>query len=393
MNIVVAFLLALISLGLSAEENRQIIIPQTSIQKIANRFQIEILSVSGEFAMAQLPAEKVAELSAVLHEERERCGGFIDVTDELKSGNESGDIFKRYTMSLRHSKSRKTTVSRNLNAVQLVENIDALQLASLLTELASFDDRASTSESGAKAAQFLFAKASEIGRNLNGFTVRTVATRGYPKQPSVVATWLGRNPSLPHIVVGAHMDTLPFNKPGADDDASGCAVVMEALRAVAQSGKRFEKSIDFVWYAAEEMGLVGSTSVVRDFQKNRIAVGAAMQFDMVGWVNPLGLHDLYLTDDFTDPTLNQALEAIINTYLPQKTVGHARCGYSCSDHASWTFASVPAVYPFESHHDEDNPFIHTSDDKIDVLNMEHAATFAKIAVAFLSHLANLEQPF
>ena len=173
-------------------------------------------------------------------------------------------------------------------------------------------------------------------------------------------------------------------------EASMGLFLMEALRVIAQKGAQFERTIDFMWYAAEERGLVGSSYVVRDFEKNNIDVAVAIQFDMTGWVNPARLHDLYLTDDYTDPTLNGTLEAVINTYLPSLSVGHAECGYACSDHASWNEAGVPSVYPFESHHDEYNRYIHTSRDTLDRLSLEHMGDFAKIAVAFLGQVAKLK---
>jgi leucyl aminopeptidase len=167
-------------------------------------------------------------------------------------------------------------------------------------------------------------------------------------------------------------------------------MVMEALRNIAVSNARFERTIDFIWYAAEERGLVGSTNVVRDFKEHNISVAAAIQFDMTGWVNPNGLYEIYLTDDHIDIGLNQTLESIIKTYLPKITIGHASCGYACSDHASWTAAQVPAVYPFESHHEDYNRRIHTSLDKMDYLSLEHMTKFAKIAIAFLGQMAVLQ---
>src|SRR5262249_37754543 len=97
-------------------------------------------------------------------------------------------------------------------------------------------------------------------------------------QPSVVAK-LG-NSDEPGIVVGGHMDTLSSTfelKPGADDDGSGTTTVMGVARTILNSGMKFNKPIYFIWYAAEEAGLVGSGYVVKYFKKNNIPVDAVIQ--------------------------------------------------------------------------------------------------------------------
>jgi leucyl aminopeptidase len=282
-----------------------------------------------------------------------------------------------------------TIVTRDDRIARLVAAIDSDRLKSFLVELTSFDDRSATTDNGTRAADFVAQRATQVGASLQGFSVRKVATKGYAKQPSVVATLPGSNSSLPHIVIGGHMDTMSYNKPGADDDGSGSTTVMETLRVIANSGLNFERTIDFMWYAAEERGLVGSANVVRDFKSKQINVAAAIQFDMTGWLNPVSVYDVYLTTDYVDSGLNETLATIINTYLPGMTIGYGACGYACSDHASWTQGGVPAVFPFESDHQDYNRRIHTSSDKIDYLTIDHMAKFARIAVAFVGQMAGV----
>ena len=67
------------------------------------------------------------------------------------------------------------------------------------------------------------------------------------------------------FVVGAHYDSIsgnPFDAPGAEDNASGCAGVLEIARIFAANPP--EATIHFVCYAGEEQGLHGSTAHVAD---------------------------------------------------------------------------------------------------------------------------------
>jgi len=84
------------------------------------------------------------------------------------------------------------------------------------------------------------------------------------------------------------MDTLGNTgdrMPGADDDASGVAAILEIFTRIVESGATFKQDIYFIFYGAEELGFLGSKAVVRDFKKRKIAVSAVMQLDMIGYVH------------------------------------------------------------------------------------------------------------
>jgi len=368
----------------------QLLIPSRADDFLRHFGKSSLLARDGDSAIVQVPESAIEDWSEFVHTRFGLCGGFFDVSDVNASKHPMAVLQKFNSTTKMGPYTVPVEVVFNEKLASLIGNTNSDFIWSFLKELTSFNDRSATTDLGTKASQFIAQKATQIGASVPGFQVRTVATRSYPKQPSVVATLLGTKPELPHVVIGGHMDTLSNDKPGADDDGTGSATVMEALRNVVASGARFERTIDFIWYAAEERGLVGSTNVVRNFKENNTSVAAAIQFDMTGWVNPNGIYEIYLTDDHIDVGLNQTLEAIIKTYLPTVTIGHAECGYACSDHASWTAAQVPSVYPFESHHEDYNRHIHTSLDKMADLSLEHMTKFAKIGVAFLGQIAILQ---
>lgn len=82
--------------------------------------------------------------------------------------------------------------------------------------------------------------------------------------PNVVALLEGSDPKLAseYIVVGSHLDHLGISNgqvfPGADDNGSGSTANLEIARAMALNPIRPKRSVLFIWFAAEEIGLVGS---------------------------------------------------------------------------------------------------------------------------------------
>jgi leucyl aminopeptidase len=133
------------------------------------------------------------------------------------------------------------------------------------------------------------------------------------------------------------------------------------------------------------MGLVGSSYVVKDFVSKKIPVDAVLQFDMTGYAyknDPT----MWLVTDHVNKDLTGFLETLIKTYVKQP-VGMTRCGYACSDHASWDSAGFKSSFPFEAAFNQDDPYIHTSQDTMSVLSLNHMTDYAKLGIAFAVELA------
>lgn len=108
---------------------------------------------------------------------------------------------------------------------------------------------------------------------IDGLVVSQEAvSRGNVRGTNLVASLPGLEPGLGWVVLGAHLDsTASFDEgyrpaeddaPGADDDASGVAAVLEAARLLAGHGA-YAHGLRFVFFDAEEQGLVGSTAYVQ----------------------------------------------------------------------------------------------------------------------------------
>jgi bacterial leucyl aminopeptidase len=91
--------------------------------------------------------------------------------------------------------------------------------------------------------------------------------------------------------------------------------------------------------------------------------------------------------DFTSQDMRDLLTDINRDYIGAKIV-EDKCGYGCSDHASWYRNGYPTLMPFEATMRGMNHNIHTDRDKVSsTLSFKHSAMFTKIAIAFISILS------
>lgn len=387
-HFVLPFLSILALPGFATPAQHTVVAPHCLLQK--SQAQYQVLTESNDMALIQTDEAGISALARSKKPGKVLCGGFTDVTDAWQKRSK--------TLSSSHFLNEQLKPQALLAPVnyriqypdqvaQLLKQINPQDMWDKLTKLTQFKDRYANSSLGVDAANLFKNEieklASQYGRQ--DVKVYTIATPRY-QQPSVVAV-VG-NPNVPGIVIGAHMDTLQAswsNKPGADDDGSGSVVVLEAARTVIASGMHFKKPIYFIWYAAEEEGLVGSHAVVAEFKKKQIPIDAVMHFDMTGF-DYKNEDTLWLMDDYVNKDLVSYLSELIGTYV-KKPVKHSRCGYACSDHASWTQGGYPAAIPAEASYEHTNPSMHSAHDTQDNLSIKHMTDYLKLATAFAVEMA------
>eukprot|EP00002_Diphylleia_rotans_P011335 TRINITY_DN223_c0_g1_i1.p1 TRINITY_DN223_c0_g1~~TRINITY_DN223_c0_g1_i1.p1 ORF type:complete len:396 (-),score=37.80 TRINITY_DN223_c0_g1_i1:321-1508(-) len=250
--------------------------------------------------------------------------------------------------------------------------------------LAAYGTRFYRSTTGASSSQWVAEQYRTIaqGSQRSDLSVRTFAHANY-NQVSVIARMEGDGTSSEIVVLGGHLDSISSGSsaPGADDDASGTATVLEVFRVLVQSGYKPRRAIEFHAYAAEEAGLLGSQDVAADYSARRIQVAAMTQFDMTCYPGTRGTKNIGMTTDFTSPALTSFLKALVDTYT-SATYASSTCGYGCSDHASFHKYGYPAAFPFEAPFGQHNPDIHTVRDTIDKCDLGVAANFLKLALSF-----------
>jgi len=84
------------------------------------------------------------------------------------------------------------------------------------------------------------------------------------------------------------MDSINLNSPstgrapGADDDGTGSVNLIESFRALIAAGFSPSTPVEFHWYAAEEVGLLGSQAIATNYKNSGKVVKAFMELDMSG---------------------------------------------------------------------------------------------------------------
>lgn len=371
------------------QPHEQVQVPHCLASKLTMKHQV--LAQDKQFQIIDLLASDLTQLAQIA--DKERCGRFVNVSHKLKGDalaakeQSAKSLLSKYKLKFKESISDTYEIKHQDEVNAALKLMYQDNIWNTLSRLTSFHNRSATKDTGVEAAKWLKsqfeAMALEYGHtDTDTFFVET----GWYKQPSLV-TVIGKDIKAPGIVIGAHMDTLDGRMPGAGDDGSGSSTILEMARVLLASKSEFKRPIYIIWYAAEERGLVGSQYVVEHFVSHKIPVKAAIQFDMTGYRVKKDDPTMWVYTDYVDKKLSNFVASLIKTYV-KVPVDYSRCGYGCSDHASWTEEGIPSAFPCESNFDEHNPYIHSSSDTMDIITLEHMANFTKLAISFAIELAS-----
>lgn len=178
------------------------------------------------------------------------------------------------------------------------------------------------------------------------------------------------------IFVGGHYDTVP-DVPGANDNASGTALVIELARAFA--GSSGGEQVCFVGFGAEEAllsngGILGSAMLVEDLEASGEveAVSAMLNLDVAGDGRSLLL--------VGTPALVRLADAIADTLEIRAGVGSLPAG-SGSDHLHFREAGIPVIFPTLV-----GSAIHVPGDNFGAISPESLAQVGRLAYAMLECL-------
>ncbi len=265
------------------------------------------------------------------------------------------------------------------------------ELTATITELEELGTRY-TGTAGNETAQTLLIERLEdygldvevdpfTGRGFDGETANIIARMPGTTHPEVV--WM----------FSAHHDSTSESPelaaPGADDNASGVAVVLEAARLL--SAQPHHYSIWFVLTGAEEQGSLGSAHMVEWLADEGVDVRGVMAPDMIGYW-PLEDSDAFdiLGDEESEALVLQMAEvADLLGVAYQSWIEHRYC-YG-DDHTNFQEAGFPAISPMdcvEAHNvmgtAEETPHYHRATDTIDTLHMPFTTRVASVMVATLS---------
>lgn len=275
---------------------------------------------------------------------------------------------------------------------QLLATISANAIAKTVAALEAFPSRFHTTTGGRETPATVLQLFQEAAGGLANFSTATYSHQG-SKQESVIAKITGTTAQDEVIVIGSHLDSTNANgvsiAPGADDNATGVATLVELLRVLAAQNHQFARSIEFHAYAAEEVGLVGSYEIATSYAKAQTKVIAMMQLDMTAYYdqNEGPKINVIATDTHRNLTMDLARLTHNYTAVPYTI---ATLDGGTSDHRSWFDNNYPTAFAFEDP-EAYNPFYHSAGDTTANLpGFSQSKTFAQLSASFLAHYGGLQ---
>ncbi|MDL2240973.1 M20/M25/M40 family metallo-hydrolase, partial [Bacteroidales bacterium OttesenSCG-928-K22] len=248
--------------------------------------------------------------------------------------------------------------------------IDQISIDSIMTYIQHMEDygtRRYNSPQADQAASWIKDKYLSWGLDANVEDFSTYSWyEGYINSSNVIAIQTGVCKPDEYIVCGGHFDSVNWydgdEAPGADDNATGTAGVMEIARILSQY--EFERSIIYCAFGAEEIGLCGSAVYAQKCQSEGMNILGYFNIDMSGYIKP-GFETLIsiIHPSSATPLANYYIN-VLNTYFAG-TQYEQLAGMSGgdSDHTSFNQNGYMGIYPFETD-GAHNPYIHTSQDYI-----------------------------
>jgi hypothetical protein len=206
---------------------------------------------------------------------------------------------------------------------------------------------------------------SSTGRNVYGVQTGT----DFPNQKYIIC---------------AHYDDMPSGStaPGADDNASGTAAVIEAARIL--SNYSFPFTIIYALWDEEEQGLVGSDYYATQAANQNDSILGVINLDMIAWDSDNDdIAEIHTRSVGSSYEIKDKMVDINTTYNIGLTLQIDDPGTTASDHASFWFNGYGAVLLIEDFQDF-NAYYHTTNDKIQYFNQPYYHKMAKLAIGTLA---------
>ena len=270
---------------------------------------------------------------------------------------------------------------------QLVGRVSKAALTATISNLQNFQTRYASTSACEQSGAYLFDAFARLGLETEYETFKFNNNRNTSR--NIVATLRGTTAPDREVVVGAHYDSYSDRAstlaPGADDNASGAAAVLEIARVLAAPGVAFDYTIKFVCFSAEEWGLDGSAHFAQAARSRGANILGALTMDMIAWPNgPARTMDLVVNRNSEWLADRFASAALGYEGLPTRKVVDNSWKYS--DQSSFWDTGTSALCGIENE-DSDNPFYHRTTDTLSTLNMDYGAGLTRAAAAAVAELA------
>lgn len=200
-----------------------------------------------------------------------------------------------------------------------------------------------------------------------------------------------------YIVIGAHFDhvgnggpssgsRIPDKEqvhPGADDNASGTAGLMEIAQKLSSQKGRLKRSIILIGFDAEEKGLLGSKYFIKNPTVDLEKIKLMINMDMIGRVKD---SSFTVGGVGTSPTFNKLLDSL--AFKKPFNLIKSNPGYGPSDHAPFYSESIPVLFFFSGFHDE----YHTPGDTWKLINLKGEKKILDFIYSITFYLSRVKEP-
>jgi len=231
--------------------------------------------------------------------------------------------------------------------------------------------------------------ADYIEQKLESFGL-TVYNQNYSTNGrNVYAEQIGSDYPEQRYIICAHYDDMPPGPiaPGADDNASGTAAVLEAARLLSNYTSKY--SIVYALWDEEEQGLLGSQNYVYQALATNEDIQGVINIDMIGWDSDDDMKLWVNTRDTANSVYISDMTLQVNTSYQIGLDPQVLNPGSGSDNLVFWYFGFSAIGVEELYGIDWNDYYHTTEDKIDKFNLTYFHRCAKMVIGTLAILAEL----
>mmetsp|Transcript_95836 Transcript_95836/g.206876 ORF Transcript_95836/g.206876 Transcript_95836/m.206876 type:complete len:447 (-) Transcript_95836:191-1531(-) len=264
---------------------------------------------------------------------------------------------------------KQQKIDANPDIQNAVDSVSKDAITGTIETLQAINSRNSYSDTLYDAETFMASALQELG-----FTI------SYQKflptmAPNVIATWGASADAKEWVVAGGHLDSRSEDTtdgtaraPGADDNGTGSACMLELARLVNTTQLTFNRGLRICLFTGEEQGLVGSRALASAWASEGENIYAMANADMLGYQSTPEIEQAFM-DRSMSPELTTYAMDLISVYVPSLPTAYT--GACCSDQQSFYENGYPSVGFFESSNSATAyPSYHKKTDLLENLNTE-----------------------
>ena len=227
--------------------------------------------------------------------------------------------------------------------------------------------------------------ADYLSQTLEGFGLTTYVQEYSANGKNIYAVQEGAEYPDEYYMICAHYDAVDYYC--ADDNGSGSSGVLEAARLF--SDLQFKYSIIYALWDEEEIGLIGSNYYATQAASNGDVIYAVINMDMIAWDGDddmvVEIHSSYQANS---NDLSDYIVEVNELYDIQLSPSIQIPGTTASDHSRFWNNGYAAVLIIEEYYGGDfNPYYHTEEDRIAILNMPYFHEMTKLSLGALASMA------